>query len=44
MIFRIGCMVEVELKKLEPILKDMKPRFPYIRPKVMVNDFLFSKI
>lgn len=42
-IFRIGCMAEVELKKLEPILKDMKPRFPYIRPKVMVNDFFVLK-
>lgn len=42
-LFRIGCMTEQELKKLEPILKRMKEKYPHIRPKVIVQDFFDLK-
>lgn len=42
-VFRIGCMTEVELNKLEPVLKQMKERYPYLRPKVVVRDFFELK-
>lgn len=41
--FRIGCMTEIELKKLEPVLKLMKETYPLIRPKVIVKDFFELK-
>ena len=42
-LFRIGCMTEIELKKLEPVLKQIKEIYPYIRPKVIVRDFFELK-
>ena len=42
-VFRIGCMTEIELKKLEPVLKQMKERYPYLRPKVAPRDFFELK-
>lgn len=42
-LFRIGCMTEIELKKLEPVLKLMKETYPLIRPKVIVRDFFELK-
>lgn len=42
-VFRIGCMTEIELHKLEPVLKQMKERYPYLRPKVVVRDFFELK-
>ncbi len=42
-LFRIGCMTEIELKKLEPVLKQMKEKYPHIRPKVIVRDFFELK-
>lgn len=41
--FRIGCMAERELSVLEPVLKQMRTKFPYIRPKVAVRDFFDLK-
>ena len=41
--FRIGCMTEIELKKLEPVLKKMKEQYPYLRPRVIVRDFFELK-
>lgn len=43
MLLRIGCMTEIELKKLEPALKLMKETYPLIRPKVIVKDFFELK-
>lgn len=40
---RIGCMAERELAVLEPVLKQMRTKFPYIRPKVVVRDFFDLK-
>lgn len=40
---RIGCMTEIELKKLEPVLKLMKEKNPFICPKVIVRDFFELK-
>lgn len=42
-LLRIGCMTEIELKKLEPVLKMMKEIYPLIRPKVIVKDFFELK-
>lgn len=42
-LLRIGCMTEIELKKLEPVLKLMKETYPLIRPKVIVKDFFELK-
>ena len=42
--FRIGCMTEKEFKILEHVLKQIRDQYPYIRPKVIVQDFLISKI
>ncbi len=42
-LFRIGCMTEREFEILEPVLKQMKEKYPYIRPKVMVRDFFDLK-
>lgn len=42
-LLRIGCMTEIELKKLEPVLKLMKEEYPLIRPKVIVKDFFELK-
>lgn len=42
-IFRIGCMTEREFKILEPVLKQMRETYSYIRPKVMVRDFFELK-
>ncbi len=42
-LFRIGCMSEKEFTKIEPILKKMKERYPYIRPRVIVKDFFDLK-
>lgn len=38
-LLRIGCMTDTELEKLEPVLKQMRKSYPYIRPKVIVRDF-----
>ena len=38
-IFRIGCMSENEFEKIEPILKEIKNLFPYVRPKIIAKDF-----
>lgn len=38
-LFRIGCMSENELKKLEIVLKQMKEIYSHIRPKIIVRDF-----
>ena len=38
-IFRIGCMGENEFEKIEPILKEIKNLFPYVRPKIIAKDF-----
>lgn len=43
MLLRIGCMTEIELKKLEPALKQLKQTYPFIRPKVIVKDFFELK-
>ena len=42
-LLRIGCMTEIELKKLEPVLKLMKETYPFIRPKVIVRDYFELK-
>ena len=42
-LLRIGCMSEIELKKLEPILKSLKKAYPLIRPKVIVRDYFELK-
>ena len=42
-VLRIGCMTEIELKKLEPVLKLMKETYPLIRPKVIVRDYFELK-
>ena len=42
-LLRIGCMTEIELKKLEPVLKLMKEEYPLIRPKVIMKDFFELK-
>lgn len=42
-IFRIGCMSAIELKILESVMKNMKEQFPYIRPKIIVDDFFSLK-
>ena len=42
-IFRIGCMSENEFEKIEPILKQIKERFPYVQPKIIAKDFFDLK-
>ena len=42
-LLRIGCMTEIELKKLEAVLKLMKETYPFIRPKVIVRDYFELK-
>ena len=42
-LFRIGCMTEMELKRLEPTLKFMREKYPLIRPKVIVRDYFELK-
>ena len=42
-IFRIGCMSEKEFDKIEPILKQIKERFPYVQPKIIAKDFFDLK-
>lgn len=41
--FRIGCMSEKEFSKMEPILKQIRIRFPYAQPKIIVKDFFDLK-
>ena len=43
-LFRIGCMSEKEFAKIEPILKQIKEKYPYARPKIVVKDFYDLKI
>ena len=43
MLFRIGCMTEQEFKILEPVFVQMRERYPYVRPKVVVQDFFDLK-
>lgn len=40
---RIGCMTEKEFKILESVLRQMKEKYSYIRPKVIVRDFFDLK-
>ena len=40
---RIGCMTEIELRKLEPTLKLMHQDYPFIHPKVIVKDYFELK-
>lgn len=40
---RIGCMTEIELKKLEPALKQMREAYPFVRPKIMIRDYFELK-
>lgn len=42
-LFRIGCMTEKEFSILEYVLKQMKEKFSYIRPKVIIRDFFDLK-
>ena len=42
-LFRIGCMTEIELKKIEPALKLIRETYPFIRPKVIVQDYFKLK-
>lgn len=42
-LLRIGCMTEIELKKLEPALKLMRETYSFIRPKVIVRDYFELK-
>ncbi len=42
-IFRIGCMSENEFEKIEPILKKINRRFPYVQPKIIAKDFFDLK-
>ncbi len=42
-LFRIGCMTEREFPQIEPILKKMREKYPYVRPKVIVRDFFDLK-
>lgn len=43
MLFRIGCMTEQEFRILEPVFVQMRERYPYVRPKVVVQDFFDLK-
>lgn len=42
-LFRIGCMTAIEMKKLEPVLKGIRENYPHIRPKVIVRNFFELK-
>lgn len=42
-LFRIGCMTVMELKNLETIMKKIKEHYPFIRPKIIVDDFFSLK-
>lgn len=42
-LFRIGCMTDKEFGTLECVLKQMREKYPYIRPKVIVRDFFDLK-
>ena len=42
-LLRIGCMTEIELRRLEPILIQLKESYPHIRPKIIVKDFFELK-
>ena len=42
-LLRIGCMSEIELRRLELVLKLTKEAYPLVRPKVIVKDFFELK-
>lgn len=42
-LLRIGCMTEIELRKLEPVIRRMHKDYPFIRPKVIVRDYFELK-
>lgn len=42
-LFRIGCMTTIELKILEAVIKKMKEQFPFVRPRLIVDDFFSLK-
>lgn len=42
-VFRIGCMTENVFPLLEPVLKQVKEKYPYILPKVIVREFFDLK-
>ena len=42
-LFRIGCMSDKEFINIEPILKRIKEKYPYIRPKIVAKDFFDLK-
>ncbi len=41
--FRIGCMTEREFKILEPVLRKIREKYSYVRPKVLVQNFFEIK-
>lgn len=41
--FRIGCMTEREFKILEPVLRQIREKYPYIHPKVIAQNFFELK-
>lgn len=41
--FRIGCMAVREFVRIEPVLKMLREKYPYLRPKVMERDFFDLK-
>lgn len=42
-LFRIGCMTVMELKIIEDVMKKMREQFPFIRPRIIVDDFFSLK-
>lgn len=42
-LLRIGCMTEIELRKLEAVLMQFRENYPHIRPKIIVKDFFELK-